>query len=266
MGIIALLYSVSSKTNLPVAGIWSIFSGSKKPTSQSQQLIYAAIQTLTGKPPKNIALYELALRHSSRANDEGSGTIGYNNNERLEFLGDAVLGAVIGEYLFKKFPLKDEGFLTETRARIVNRESLSSLAMQMGLNKLLDTSVKTRGGAKKSHTIHGDALEALIGAIFLDRGFDFAKDFIINRIIGEYVNFDDMMKTEYNPKSRLIEFTQRKGYSIQFQVIKETGMDHMKEFTCEVRVNDQVEGVGIGPSKKKAEQSAAQKAMEKLGL
>ena len=157
--------------------IFSFVSRLFRRDSNKDEKLTSALQQMIGGKPKNLNLYKLALQHTSASKE--SAQVGFReSNERLEYLGDAILGAVIADYLFKKFPYKDEGFLTDIRSRIVNRESLNNLARKIGLNKLIvfDGNRKTILTHK---SMHGDALEALVGAIYLDKGFKYCKKFII---------------------------------------------------------------------------------------
>lgn len=222
----------------------------------------AAIIAIIGEAPDNLSLYRLALRHSSAEHGHGD-DFGANNNERLEFLGDAILGAVVGEYLFRRFPLKDEGFLTEIRSRIVNRESMGVLAGKLGIPKIIDFNSRNRSG-QFSKSMHGDAMEALIGAVYLDKGYQFCKSFIIKRLIHENIDLDEILRTEGNPKSRMIEYAQRLNKAISFDLVSETGKDHQKEFIIQVVLDGKVVGKGRGSNKKRAEQDAAAVALAKL--
>ena len=164
---------------------------------------YQAIKNISGLFPGNISLYYLAFSHRSIAKENDQGAI--LSNERLEFLGDAVLGSVVADLLFKKFPYRDEGFLTEMRAKIVSRENLKILAMKMGINQLVKVSAES--GTFKS--MYGDALEALIGAIYLDKGYSQTQQFILKRIIKNHVDLDHFEKTDFNFKSKVINWAQK---------------------------------------------------------
>ena len=222
---------------------------------KEDRTFYATIKGILGKRPKNLDLYKLSLRHSSVSKD---------SNERLEYLGDAILGAVIAEFLFKKFPYKDEGFLTEIRSRIVKRETLNGLAEKIGLNKIVQYNFGKNVSAKKS--IYGNALEAFIGAIYLDRGYKFTSKFILSDLIMPLIDLQEMIDNNRNFKSILIEWSQKEGKSIRFDITNEEGSKHNKEFTSGVLIDDEVMGSGTGHSKKKAEQSAAEKACMHLNL
>jgi ribonuclease III len=210
--------------------------------------LYSSIRGIIGKRPRNFELYKLALRHSS---------VSDQSNERLEFLGDAILDAVIADYLFKKFPFKNEGFLTELRSRLVKRETLNALAEKIGLRRLLQIQPNSSG---ISVSVYGNALEAFVGAIYLDRGFDFSYDFIINRLIRPYLVLQDVIDTNRNFKSALIEWAQKNTKHLEFKILNHDEDIKSKSFKCEVFVNYESVGKGAGSSKKKAEQSAAEKA------
>ena len=215
---------------------------------------------ITGAHPTNLNLYKLALRHSSVSQNSDSRA---EHNERLEYLGDAVLGILIAEFLFKRFPFKNEGFLTEIRSRIVNGESLNILAGKIGLDKL----IRYEGKRKQNHThrsMYGDAMEALVGAVYLDLGFLACKSFVIDRLIKPNYDLDEVVDSETNHKSRLIEWAQRNGYVLKFDIIKEAGRSHTKEFTCQVNLSGTAFSNGSGYSKKRAEQDSAFKALEKI--
>jgi ribonuclease III len=221
----------------------------RKHTTEERNL-FSSISGIVGKKPKN---YKLALRHSS---------ISDQSNERLEFLGDAILDAVIADYLFKKFPFKNEGFLTELRSRLVKRESLNALAEKIGLRRLLQINPHSSSGVSAS--VYGNALEAFVGAIYLDRGYTFSYEFIINRLIRPYLDLQDVIDTNRNFKSALIEWAQKNNQHLSFEIVNEEGNHHNKSFVSIVLLNLEEVGRGIGSSKKKAEQKAAEKACIKL--
>lgn len=222
-----------------------------------------AVEHIIGENPSNLTLYRLAFMHSSVSKE----TIakGYkDSNERLEFLGDSVLGMITAEYLFKKFPFKDEGFLTEIRSRMVSRESLNVVARKIGLDKLVEYDGNRRTVLART-SMYGDALEALIGAIYLDKGFRFTRSFIIKKIITQHFDIETVVQNNPNFKSIVIEWAQREGKAIRFDIIEE-GSKHNKEFTATIYVNEEAFSIGQGYSKKKAEQTAAMKACEKLEI
>lgn len=234
----------------------------RKKSSKDKRLI-TAIETIVGNKPLNLNLFRLATLHSSASviNDRGH----RESNERLEYLGDAILGAAIADFLFKKYPFKDEGFLTEIRSRIVNRESLNTLGKKIGLDSIIEYDQNQSG--KLSHkSLYGDTLEALVGAVYLDRGYSYCKSFIIEKLLIPYYDLRNIIESEINFKSRLIEWAQKENYSIGFEIIHVKAEGRHKEFTAEVIVNSERKGTGYGHSKKKAEQDAARKTLQLLGL
>lgn len=233
-----------------------------KKTSDKDVYFYNSIFNITGLKPNNIELYHLAVSHTSVAKENEEG-VKYSN-ERLEYLGDAILGALIAEYLFKKFPYKDEGFLTEIRSRIVNRESLNELGKIIGLNKIIEYS-GGRNGKIAHKSLYGDALEALVGAIYLDRGFNKCRKFILQVLLPHF-NIEDIVNNQKNFKSVLIEHIQRENKNIKFNIINEQGHNHLKIFTSQIEIDQSPICSGIGYSKKKAEQAAAEKACEILKI
>ncbi len=236
----------------------------KKSDSDKNQRLAQAIKQITGSSPKNLTVYKLALMHTSAA--KGVNTDGFReSNERLEYLGDAILGAVIADYLFKKFPYKGEGFLTEIRSRIVNRESLNSLAKKIGLSKLIVFDGHRRT-ALTHKSMNGDALEALVGAIYLDRGYKTCKKFVIKQLIAPHFDLETLILTNPNFKSVIIEWAQRNNKRLRFEIVEEKGDLHHKEFIAQVIIDDEPFTTGSGYSKKKAEQSAAEKSCELLQL
>jgi len=222
------------------------------------------LRNVLGFIPDNIRLYKMAFRHRSVAILLKNGS--RSSNERLEFLGDAVLGAVVAELLFKNYPYKEEGFLTEMRSKIVNRANLNQLAKKLGFDSLIEFDHKTIHIQSKHHAMLGDAFEALIGAIYLDKGYKFTKQVILKRIIKPYVDIHTLEITETNFKSRLIEWCQRQGKDVAFEQIENTEGDSSKLFTIQVSIDGQQYGVGRDYSKKNAEKLAAEKACEALAI
>jgi ribonuclease-3 len=161
------------------------------------------LKNLLGFVPGNLSLYRLAFRHKSVAQAVKKGV--KNSNERLEFLGDAVLGSVVAEVLFKMYPYEDEGFLTELRSKIVSRNNLNALARKLGLDSLIQYDNRMVNSTRQGSLL-GDAFEALIGAVYLDKGYDFTKGFLINRIIKAHIDIHTLEQTETNFKSKLIEW------------------------------------------------------------
>ena len=224
----------------------------------SQRALYRSIHNLLGFWPKNISLYEQAFRHRSVAKEIREGV--KDSNERLEFLGDAVLGTIVANFLFSKFPFKDEGFLTELRSRMVSRVYLNKLAIKIGLDKL----IQYDDSNKLYKSICGDTFEALVGAIYLDRGFKFTEGIILKRIIKYHVDIDELESQDLNFKSKLINWAQRNRKSIQFDAQEETNSDRQRVYYVSVLIDEVSFGEGLGFSKKAAEQSAAEAACNQL--
>ncbi len=184
-------------------------------------------------------------------------------NERLEYLGDAVLGAVIANYLFKRFPYEDEGFLTEIRSRIVCRNNLNKLAENLDLHKFI---LADKDSNNKAKFLKANAFEALIGAIFLDKGYDFTQKIIVDKIIRNYINIDELIENDTNYKSKLIEYAQKEKKSIEFRVSKTIGSGFGKQYVVNVTINGKIIGKGQDTSIKGAEQNAAKEALSIIGI
>jgi len=224
-------------------------------SSPDKQLLLQ-LEHLLGFTPKHISYYRLALMHRSKPEDMS------DSNERLEFLGDAILGAIIAEYLFKKYPYQPEGYLTELRSRIVRRETMNNVALRMGLNKLVQYNQNDRG-LSRSH-IFGNALEALIGAVYLDQGFIKTRKFILNQIVREYIDLETMESTDTNYKNKLLSWAQRNNKELSFDTIDEKTEASRKLFTVGILLDGELVASGTGYNKKEAGQVAAQKALEVL--
>lgn len=178
------------------------------------------------------------------------------SNERLEYLGDAVLGAVVAEYLFKKYPYKDEGFLTEIRSRIVNRQAMNDLAIKTGIAKLVQFDGR-KSFSRSGSSIYGDAMEALVGAVYLDLGYKVCRRFVIEELIRGYFDLEKVVNSPYNFKSKVIEWSQKEAKKIRFEVTSETRSNNNRAFECTLYLNDEPLATGMGYSKKKAEQAAS---------
>jgi ribonuclease III len=218
---------------------------------------------LLGFVPGNLSLYRLAFRHKSVAQNVKKGV--KNSNERLEFLGDAVLGSVVAEVLFKLYPYEDEGFLTELRSKIVNRGNLNQLARKLGFEQLIQYDNRMVNSARQGSLL-GDAFEALIGAIYLDKGYDFTRNFLITHIIKPHIDIHTLEQTETNFKSKLIEWCQRHGKDITFELIENKDGESNKLFTIQASIDGEVMGQGKEFNKKNAEKLAAEKACEVLSI
>ncbi|TDS14009.1 ribonuclease III [Sphingobacterium paludis] len=222
------------------------------------------LKNVLGFVPGNIKLYRMAFRHKSVATTIKDGV--KNSNERLEFLGDAVLGSVVAELLFKLYPYKDEGFLTELRSKIVSRVNLNQLSRKLGLNEFIEYDARMISYPNKQSSLLGDAFEAVIGAVYMDKGYAFTREFLLTRIIKPHVDIHMLEVTETNFKSRLIEWCQHYGKEIQFVQVANPPGDSSKLFHVEVVIDGETCGFGKDFNKKSAEKLAAEKACELLKI
>lgn len=206
--------------------------------------------------PNNIHLYKLALQSRSvQSHESGKSTL---NNERLEYLGDAVLGAIVAEYLYKMYPFRSEGFLSEMRSKIVSRAQLNSLTIKIGLDKLISTK-----GNPTSKSLYGDTFEAFVGAMFLDKGFEVTKRVIINNIITKLFDLKELEKQNYNFKSQLLEWSQKNKKFTEFKVVDEIPANgHAKQYVVRAFIDGKPMETGCDFNIKGAEQVAAQKTLE----
>ena len=218
----------------------------------------ADLQHLLGYRTRNIVLFQTALNHRSVKDNPTE------NNERLEFLGDAVIGTVVADYLFKKYPYKGEGFLTEMRSKMVNRAQLNNIAVQMGLRKL--TRFNKMDGGLRTSQIFGNTLEALVGAIYLDKKYDFTKKWIVEKMIQPYLFMDDLEQIDINIKNKIIGWALKQGKQIDFVLAGEQLEGRRRLFTINVVLDGEVVASQKGFTKKDASQLAAQKAIEALGI
>ena len=219
---------------------------------------YLTFYNVVGFYPHDISLYQQAVAHKSSSIRLNNGK--WANNERLEFLGDAILDAIVADILYKKFESKKEGFLTNMRSRIVQRETMNKMAVELGLDKLLVTS--TRNVAHNTN-MYGDALEAVIAAIYLDQGYRVAKAFVFDTLIKNHLDFEDVVNKEVDFKSRLIEWGQKHKVEVRFDVVKSYyDNDHNPIFHSNVMIADNEIAIGVGYSKKESHQKAAEKALK----
>lgn len=216
------------------------------------------LTNILGWAPGKMDLYRTALSH--RSVREGAD----ENNERLEFLGDAILSAIVANYLFKKYPYKGEGFLTEMRSKMVNRQMLNAIALKMGLKKI--TIYNKFDKALKVSQIFGNTLEALIGAIFLDKGYKKTQQWVENYIILPHMYFSDLEDQDINIKNKLYGWANKNGKVLDFETIMETSEGGRRVFLLGVMVNGEKVAEAQGFNKKDASQAAAIKAIEKLGI
>ena len=229
-----------------------LFVSEKKP--------FLRLKSILGFYPHNIRLYQLALMHKSVAYHEKDNH--YVNNERLEFLGDAILDAIVGHIVYRQYEGKREGFLTNTRSKLVSRETLGKLANEMGLSQLL-----LSAGRSNSHNsyVNGNAFEALVGAIYLDRGYDACMWFWENRVLGRYINLDKVAFKEVNFKSKLLEWSQKNKVRMEYRMLKQKLDDNGSPVFSFQVVIEGVEGErGSGYSKKEAQQNASKETLQKL--
>ncbi len=227
---------------------------------------YLSIYKIVGFYPDNIQLYKQAFLHKSQSIEDDEGK--WLNNERLEFLGDAILSAVVADIVYKHFQNKREGFLTNTRSKIVSRDSMNRIGLSLGIDHLLRYSINVHA----QHEAHnsnmlGNALEALIGAIYLDQGFDACYRFIDDVLIKKHIDIDKISETEVNFKSNLIEWGQKNRLPISFEIIEsfqdEQSNPVFQTAAVLVETGEHI-GIGIGYSKKESQQNAAQMAMKKI--
>ena len=215
---------------------------------------YRAFKRMFGHTPDNIELYKLALVHrSASVKVDGGESI---NNERLEFLGDAVLEGIVSDYLFIEYPHESEGFLTKTRSKIVSRQSLNALAEKLGIDKMVI--YNSSGNAAHKH-LFGDCFEALVGALYLDKGYNVVNRIVINHLLPKHIDLESVPTAETDFKSRLIEWCQKSKRTIEFHT-ESDGESRQPAFVSRVLVDDLKVGSGKGSTKKEAEQHAAQTA------
>ena len=223
---------------------------------------YKLAKDIFGIYPNNIELYKLALIHKSASVVFENRNI---NNERLEFLGDAVIETIVSDMLFIEFPEEDEGFLTQLRSKIVSRASLNRLARRLGIDKYLISQNNYHQNTKKN--IYGDALEALMGALYLDQGYNTANRLFINNIVHQYIDLDNLLEMETDFKSRLIEWCQQHRRQVIFENAPSTDPSAVEQqFSSIVLIDGHPKGYGIGDSKKEAEQRSAKNALGEMKL
>jgi len=218
------------------------------------------LKEILGFRPGNLKLYEIAFIHRSATFTLPDGK--KVNNERLEFLGDAILDAILSDYLFEKFPNANEGFLTKIRSRIVKRDVLNQLAISMGINKILISNISSVNLTKN---LFGDAFEALIGAVFIDKGFRKTKKLFIKNVLNKYLDLNLIVKTDTDYKSMVFEWVQKKKSNLIYTYNEEYDFSTKKSIFSTILIIDKVEmGRGQGSSKKEAEQEAANQAWKRL--
>ncbi len=227
---------------------------------RKEKELYLSLHQIIGVYPHNISYYKLALMHKSvaRRNEKGRPV----NNERLEFLGDAILDAIVGDIVYQHFPGKREGFLTNTRSKIVQRETLNKLAQEMGINQLILSS-----GHSYSHNSYlgGNAFEALVGALYLDRGYNACMKFMEQRILSQLINIDKVAYKEMNFKSKLIEWSQKNRVKLEYKLLEQKKDEHGSPvFRFQVLIEGLEGGIGSGFSKKESQQLASKLTLQRL--
>lgn len=216
---------------------------------------FLGMTTILGFKPKNIAIYKKAFLHRSAnvKNDKGEPM----NYERLEFLGDSMLGTIISKYLYNEVPTGDEGYLTKMRSKIVSREHLNELGKDLNLIKFVESRIP------KSHfgdNIHGNVFEALVGAIYLDRGYKYCEKFIANRVVDPYVDIEQLEGKVISYKSLVIEWCQKQKKSFKYDIYEDSGNDTLKHFAVKLYINNKMVAKARATSKKKAEETASKRA------
>ena len=213
---------------------------------------------MLGFAPGTLSLYKTALSHRSvkESADE--------NNERLEYLGDAILSGIVADYLFRRYPYKGEGFLTEMRSKMVNRQTLNDIAVKMGLKKI--TIYNKSDGSLKVSQIFGNTLEALVGAIYTDKGFNQTKQWVLKRMIIPYMFIEDLETLEINHKNKLYGWANKNGKNLEFETLEERFENGRRLFTVGAVVDGELLAEGKAYNKKDASQIASQIAVDKLGL
>ena len=232
-----------------------------KRLSPEERSLSDYINNIFGFRPRNIALYQLAFTHKSKSVESVGGF--HVSNERLEYLGDAVLSVAVDDFLFRTYPTQAEGFLTEMRSRIVSRASLNKLSQKLGFERFINY-IPENGDTFGFRSLGGNIFEALMGSIYLDRGFEFTKDVIINRIIRVYIDMDQLRETEVNFKSKLLEWTQKKRKKLDFRLLDEQVEGHRKVYHVQIFINEVAYAEATDFSIKKAEQQAAEKTLKML--
>ncbi len=217
------------------------------------------LYSLVGYTPVNPHLFKMAFFHKSSVNNRGHKL---DSNERLEYLGDAILSSVVAEYLFKKYPNSNEGFLTKMRSKIVKRKTLNLLADRIGIDVLL----KEFNNTQLTISMLGNALEAFLGAMYLENGYKYTRNYIIHKLLREYLNIHDLESLDDNFKSQLLEWCQKHGKEIGYSVLDKFRMDNRDRFLVAVLVDGEEMATAEDFNKKSAEQLASKKAIKHLNI
>ncbi len=217
------------------------------------------LRPILGFTPARLSLFKLAFSHKSNPSDKA---YAMQNNERLEYLGDAVLGTIVAEYLFQKYPNANEGFLTKMRSKIVKRNTLNKIGDKMGLDMLLQEYSNTR----LSRSMLGNAVEALVGAVYLEAGYKGTRRFVINKLLRNYVNVHELEKYDDNYKSQLLEWCQKHGQTVTYKLVARYKFEKRDRFKVAVLVDGKKLATADDFNKKSAEQTASEKALAVLGI
>jgi len=217
------------------------------------------LRSLLGFTPASLDIFRLAFSHKSTASEKA---YAIQNNERLEYLGDAVLGTIIAEYLFKKYPNSNEGFLTKMRSKIVKRKALNKIGDKMGLELILAEYNQTR----LSRSMLGNAVEALVGAVYLDRGYHGTRRFVVRKVLRNYIDVHELEKVDDNYKSQLLEWCQKNGQSVSYKLLARYKFEKRDRFKVAVMIDGKKLATADDFNKKSAEQTASEKAMMALGI
>ena len=220
------------------------------------------LRRLLGFTPAYLQVFKLAFQHKSSNHDQQKKHFGGQNNERLEYLGDAVLGTIVAEYLYKKYPTEDEGFLTKMRSKIVKRKSLNEIGYNMGLDEILSTYNNTR----IAKSMLGNAVESLVGAVYIEQGYRLTTRFVVRRMLRDYVDIDRLETFDDNYKSQLLEHCQKNGQKVDYKILRRFKQDKRDRFRVAVVVNGDKLAVGEDFNKKAAEQIASRRALQGMGL
>ena len=226
--------------------------------TEGELKLFRFILAKFGYKPKNLSYFKKAITHRSYTKDNKADY----SNERLEYLGDAILDSITAEYLFLKFPDNDEGALTKLKSKIVNRKNLSKLGEDMGIREVL---LYNQSRSININSLEGNAFEAIVGAIYLDGGYEKTKKALKNHVFRKYLDFNQILHEEIDFKSKLYIWCQRKKLKLQFKLISEEHKSGQWEYTIVVQINNQDYGLGTGSSKKVAEQNASKETFELLG-
>lgn len=230
----------------------------RKKTEEAE--FYRFFKNVLGFTPRRTEVYQIAFIHRSKSHETTQGR--RVNNERLEYLGDAALSIIVAEYLYKKYPCQGEGFLTEMRSKIVSRASLNKLAHKIGLTQLIQYNKDSQGVFK---SIEGDAFEALVGAIYLERGYRFTRKVLINRILKVHIDVDAISRQDWNFKSKIIDWGQKNRHKVSFEVVQVLGKNaSRRQYEVQTLIDGQPQEKAIDYSIKAAEQLAAEKTYKKI--